>query len=431
VALTGPRTFVGFGLGPIQTGLFLFEAFSSGAFGRLVVAEVVPALVGGVRDAGGWLSVNVARRDRVEVAVIGPVEIADPGSDADRRLLVRAVAEAGEIATAVPSVDRYVSPQPGSVHRMLAAGLLEKATRGGPPAVVYAAENHNHAAEILEARVLAEIPAGDRASVSARVQFLNTVIGKMSRVVTDRDEVRGNALVPVTPALPQAFLVESFNRILISRIRLGGTFARGIAAFEEKEDLLPFEEAKLYGHNATHALGGYLGALGGARRMAELDSVPGLRPLLRAAFLEESGAALIRRHRGIDPLFTFEGYREYADDLLERMTNPFLLDTVERVTRDTERKLGWNDRLIGTIRVALASAVEPRRYALGAAAAVAAVDPRVLEPDPPVATLLGPLWEPAAPDAAEREAVLARVERARAELRAWRASGLDLPPGLL
>ena len=157
----------------------------------------------------------------------------------------------------------------------------------------------------------------------------------------------------------------------------------------------------------------------------------GCRPLLRAAFLEESGEALIRRHRGIDPLFTSEGYRDYADDLLERMTNPFLLDTVERVTRDTERKLGWNDRLIGTIRVALASAVEPRRYALGAAAALAALDPGALEHDLPAAALLDPLWEGTDPDAEEREAVLARVEQARGELRSWRSSGLDRPPGLL
>jgi len=40
--LTGSKTFVGFGFGAIQAGLFLYEAYQSGNFGRLVVAEVLP-----------------------------------------------------------------------------------------------------------------------------------------------------------------------------------------------------------------------------------------------------------------------------------------------------------------------------------------------------------------------------------------------------
>ena len=80
---------------------------------------------------------------------------------------------------------------------------------------------------------------------------------------------------------------------------------------------------------------------------------------LRAAFIEESGAALIRKNAGVDPLFTPLGYTAYADDLLERMTNPYLHDLVERVGRDPQRKLGWDDRLIGTMRVAMAQGITP------------------------------------------------------------------------
>ena len=45
MALTGTRTYVGFGFGAIQAGLFLYEAYRSGNFARLVVAEVLPDLV--------------------------------------------------------------------------------------------------------------------------------------------------------------------------------------------------------------------------------------------------------------------------------------------------------------------------------------------------------------------------------------------------
>ena len=163
--------------------------------------------------------------------------------------------------------------------------------------------------------------------------------------------------------------MEEFNRILITQIRLPG-FKRGIEVFIEKPDLLPFEEAKLYGHNAVHALIGYLAARKGCRFMSEASDDPALMKLAREAFLEESGPALIARHRGLDPLFTPAGYQAYADDLLERMTNPYLRDRTERVTRDTPRKLSWDDRLIGTMRLALNAGVTPHRFALGAAAAL-------------------------------------------------------------
>ena len=380
MSLAGKRTFLGFGLGAIQSGLFLYEAQASGGFDRLVVAEVVPEVVRQVRENNGFLTVNIAYPDRIDAVQVGPIEVLDPGIDADRRILVDALASAQEIATAVPGVAFYCNTAgPEAICRILATGLQVKAQRGGPRAVIYAAENHNHAAEILQERVLAEIPSAEQGPILHFVRFLNTVIGKMSGVISDPVEVSALGLAPMTPENKRAFLVEAFNRILISRIRFDEPgFTRNITTFIEKDDLLPFEEAKLFGHNATHALGAYLGALLGLQRIADLREVPGMLVFLRRAFIEESGASLIHRYRGIDPLFTPEGYAQYADDLLDRMVNPFLADTIERVGRDAERKLGWEDRLIGTLRLGLSEGVTPIRYALGVAAALAHLDPAYL-----------------------------------------------------
>jgi len=430
MGLTGARTYVGFGFGAIQAGLFLYEAYRSGNFGRLVVAEVLPDLVSNLRRAGGYYTLNIAHPDRVEPVRVGPVEIHDPSVAADRERQVAALAEAQEIGTAIPSVTYYQSAGPGSLHRLLADGLRRKAADGGPVAVVYTAENHNQAAEILEAAVLGEVPAADHDRIRAQVQFLNTVIGKMSGVISEPDTIREHGLGTITPQDPRAFLVEAFNRILISRIQTragdrGSPFRRGIEVFEEKQNLLPFEEAKLYGHNATHALAAYVGALAGARRITDLVTVSGALPFLRAAFLLESGKALVRKHAGVDPLFTRQGYARYADDLLDRMTNPYLLDTVERVGRDPARKLGWNDRLVGTMRLALEQGIEPRRYAFGAAAALAALDRSILEQSHLEHTLLAPLWRAASPPQSESEAVMGRIEGGLRQLRAWRDSGFS------
>ena len=141
MGLTGNRTFVGFGFGAIQGGLFLYEAFQSGNFRRLVAGEVVAEVVRAVRAAGGHFAVNIAHADRVEVAEVGPIEIEDPAAEADRARLTATVAAADEIATAVPSVQFYVSSGPGSIHRILAEGLrshgFEAFVASGPSEKVF------------------------------------------------------------------------------------------------------------------------------------------------------------------------------------------------------------------------------------------------------------------------------------------------------
>ncbi len=42
--LEGSQTFVGFGFGPIQAGVFILEAFRSGRFRRIVVGEILPEI---------------------------------------------------------------------------------------------------------------------------------------------------------------------------------------------------------------------------------------------------------------------------------------------------------------------------------------------------------------------------------------------------
>lgn len=362
------KTFVGFGFGAIQGGLFLYEAFRSGQFKRLVVAEVVPETVQAVRAARGRYRVNIAGAGGIAAHEVAGVEIFNPHEAEDRLALIEAVARADELATALPSVKFYGGGETGSVIDLLAEGLRRRFHRKEERrSIVYAAENHNHAAELL-AEALHTALGADGARCARQVQCLNTVIGKMSGIVTDEAQIAAQHLARMTGATGRCLLVESFNRILISRVRWAD-FPHGIPAFEEKDDLLPFEEAKLYGHNATHALLGYLARERGYAYMADAREDAELLKLTREAFIEESGRALCRRHRGRDVLFTEAGYQAYADDLLTRMLNPHLRDAVERVVRDPRRKLGWDDRLIGTMRVALEAGIRPWRFARGARAA--------------------------------------------------------------
>ncbi|MEI7946353.1 MAG: PfkB family carbohydrate kinase [bacterium] len=360
--LSAKRVLVGFGFGPIQAGLFAKEARDSGAFSEIVIAEIDPDLVAAVRNNTNHYSVNVAWPDHVETVVVKGVTLLNPLEESDRAQLVEALGRATEIVTSLPSVAAYTTGGKISVAQLIADGL---AVNSSLQTVVYTAENNNHAAELLEEAVRR---ASKNEICFPRVQFLNTVIGKMSQVLNSSEEILRSGLAPIAPGFLRAFLVESFNRILVSRIRLPG-FVPGIKAFEEKDNLLPFEEAKLFGHNAAHTMLGFLGSARGAHSLAELREDKELLTLVRKAFLEEAGAALISRYEHLeDSLFTTNGFCEYVDDLLLRMTNPYLSDTVARAIRDPLRKLGFADRLFGALRLCLANGVEPGSLATGALA---------------------------------------------------------------
>lgn len=356
--------FTGFGFGPIQAGLFAKEAFESRSFSRIVAAEIDQTLVDAVRASKGSYYVNVAGTSGIDVLKIDGVELLNPKVAEDRKILLEVLAQSTEITTCLPSVNFYDTGGAVSVAALIAEGLSNSIAE---VTIIYAAENHNHAAEILEEAVTKKVgpPAGEK------VQFLNTVIGKISRVVDDPAEIKQLGLRTITPAISRAFLVEEFNRILVARARLAG-FRPGIEVFVEKDDLLPFEEAKLYGHNAIHSLLGFLGAVRGYTKMTEVGKDRAIMQIGRDAFLQESGAALIKKYAHLgDGLFTEAGYKDYAEELLIRMTNPYLADTAARVCRDAVRKLGTTERIFGTMQLALEYGIEPKNMALAAMAGIA------------------------------------------------------------
>ncbi len=356
--------FTGFGFGPIQGGLFAKEAFQSGNFTRIVAAEVDDQLVDAVRTNNGSYYVNVAKADGIETVQIDNVELLNPNVTADKQILLEVLAQSTEITTCLPSVNFYESGGANSVASLIADGLKNSTAKAK---IVYTAENNNHAAEILEKAIVKKIDALSEKPV----QFLNTVIGKMSRVVTEPAEIAELKLRTITPGINRAFLVEQFNRILVGRTRIPD-FRPGIKVFIEKDDLLPFEEAKLYGHNAIHSLLGFIAAVKGYTKMTELKDDQEIMQIGRAAFLQECGVALIKKYAFLgDELFTEAGFKVSAEDLLERMTNPYLGDTVVRVVRDAVRKLGLNGRIFGTMQLALEHGIEPTNMALGGMAGIA------------------------------------------------------------
>ena len=339
------KIFLGIGLGPIQTGIFVSGA-SKGGFDKIIIAEVDEVVKNAVNADGGAITVNIATPDHVFQERYTNLELYSPAKPDELEKLIDYASQATEIATALPSVKFFGTT----------AAWLREGFRRTPNATryIYTAENDNHAAEKLEAEVAEKFP---------NTYYLNTVIGKMSDIARG-DAVAERHLTPLAAGLDRAHLVEEFNWILISDAP--GIENRQVKNLYVKKDLFPFEFAKLYGHNATHFLLGMLGSDAGLTTMADLAKRPDLVAIGHDAFINESGVALCKKYAGVDDMFTAEGMRKYAEGLIARMQNPYLSDAIDRVIRDIPRKLSWDDRTIGTMRLALSQGVKPVNFAKGA-----------------------------------------------------------------
>ncbi len=326
------KTFLGIGAGPIQTGIFVSGA-ASGGFERIVLADVDAELVAAVRRSGS-ITVNTAGRTGISTEIYRNIEIYNPAVPEDLKQLIEIAAEALVLVTALPSTAFY---------RHLAWVRDAFAMKPSRQRYFYAAENSTTAAAELQKAV----------GSFEQTYYLDTVIGKMSKIFT----IAECDLPPLAPGLTRGHLVEEFNTIYTDSAP--GIETVGVVGLYPKNDLEPFEEAKLYGHNAVHFMLATLAARKNCRYMNEAAQYPELLRMALRALRDECGVALCRKYAGLDSFFTSEYYDEYAENLIRRMVSPVLEDSIERIVRDPARKLAWNDRIVGAIRLCLSQEVNP------------------------------------------------------------------------
>lgn len=392
---------VGIGAGAIQLGLWAYYARRAGA--RVTIAEVDAARVAAIRRAKGSYWINLARFDRIEPVKVEPVEVLNPLVSGDRARLVSALGAATDVVTAVPSTKDYERIAP-----LLSEGISGRRR----PVTVYASENEIGAARRLERAVFPKgIPRG--------VGFADTVIERMGGPHVDIPFLKRFGLAPIAPGLPTALLVEDFDRIVVERavIPKAPGYRTIYGSFLAVRDIRLYEELKLYGHNAVHFMLGCLARLKGYREMSEYNGDSDFGVLGVDALRLETGGWFRKAYaRSGDAVATGAGFEAWAVQLSRRIVNPYLHDAVDRVCRDPGRKLGWSDRIIGTMRRAIKAGVAPKRYALGVAAAL-----RILHPGRSQAAALGALglsWGDEV-DAREARAVLRAISAAWPVMAGW------------
>lgn len=342
------RRAVHIGAGKIGRG-FVGQFLAASGY-DLTFVDVDDRVVTALNDAGQFVVHEVGAQP-VDHHVQGFRAL---NSKTDRENVIRAIAEADVVTTAVGARTLpLVAP-------IIADGLAARSPEAGVVTIV-ACENAFNATDSLHASVR-RAPALEDREIAA--VFANCAI---DRIVPDQSGVLGEygGLDVV---------LEPFYEWVIERTPFEGTGAEPpeIQGVTWVDDLQPFVERKLYTVNTAHATAAYHGFVRGIRLIREALADPVVRPQVDGV-LAETTTLLVAKH-GFDP----EEHRQYVEANLARIANPLLPDTTARVGRNPLRKLGRRERFIGPA-AQLAERGLPVEHLLGAIRVALAFD----DPDDP------------------------------------------------
>ena len=332
--------FVQIGAGKIGRS-FIAQLFSAAGY-EVVFSEVNEKVLEALNERREY---TVEIRDREPRTVTVRNVRAVDGRDTET--VARELADGALAATAVgPDYLKYIYPA-------LARGLELRTDIGGGPLDVILAENLREAAAIVHEGVREHLPAGF--PVEEHLGLVETSIGKMVPIMSPEEEAQDPLLV----------YAEAYNTLICdARGFLCGVPA--VPGLDAKQNMKAYVDRKSFIHNLGHALCAYFAHLEAPELVYTWEAVEHERigPATKAG-MWESARALIRAY---PEEFDEANQEEHIQDLLSRFCNRALGDTIYRVGRDVQRKLGPEDRVIGALRFDAEHAVEAPVTALCAAA---------------------------------------------------------------
>ena len=256
-----------------------------------------------------------------------------------------AIAQCDIMATAVGArILKFVVPN-------IVEGLRKRWKAGNSPLNIIICENLMDANRVLEKMIKENLTQEECARFDETVGLVEASIGRMVPVQTEE----------MKDGEPMRVCVERYGFLPVDK----GAFKGEIPEITNMVPFEPFDfyiKRKLYVHNMGHATCAYLGDLLGLEFIYQSIHVPEIRILVQNAMLE-SALALHKKY-GAD----LGALQMHITDLLGRFTNQALGDTCQRVGGDPARKLGPDDRLIGSALLAMEQGMTPAYITVGAAA---------------------------------------------------------------
>ncbi|CAK9886646.1 MAG: Mannonate dehydratase [Candidatus Erwinia impunctatus] len=156
---------------------------------------------------------------------------------------------------------------------------------------------------------------------------------------------------------PCAIACEPFRQWVIEDHFVNGRPAWDLAGAQFVSDVVPFELMKLRMLNGSHSFLAYLGYLGGYPHIADTMTNPAYRRAARALMLDEQAPTLSMPEE--------TDLVAYADNLVQRFTNPSLNHLTSQIAMDGSQKLP--QRILDPLAWHLANGSDYRHLALAIA----------------------------------------------------------------
>lgn len=331
-----------YGAGNIGRGFIVQSFYESGYETALI--DVNMAVINRLNEDHRY-PVYITKNGQYEIHMIENVRGVD-GRDVDA--VAHAIAEADLMATAVGvNILKFIAPN-------IAEGIKKRFALGiRTPLNCIVCENMIGADHYLAGMIKDCLNDEEKAYFDEYFAAVEPSIGRM---------------VPATPKEisekePLAVCVEEYFELPVDKAAFKGE----IPPVKNFVPFTPFDfyiQRKLFMHNMSHAVTAYLGKQKGYTYIWEANADAGIRANAAAA-LDAISRAMSAEH-GV----ALAELKAFSENLLVRYENQLLGDTVDRVGKDTVRKLGENDRLIGAAKLCVKHGIDPEPICLGIAAAL-------------------------------------------------------------
>ncbi|HCM62181.1 MAG TPA: fructuronate reductase [Morganella sp. (in: Bacteria)] len=247
---------------------------------------------------------------------------------------------------------------PKSAIGYITAALKRRRERGLPPFTVLSCDNVRENGHVAREAVLGLARLQDAALtawIEDNVTFPCTMVDRIVPAATPETLAEIAQLLGTEDNC--AIACEPFRQWVIEDNFVNGRPEWDCAGAQFVQDVVPFELMKLRMLNGSHSFLAYLGYLGGYAHISDTMTNPDYRKAARALMLDEQAPTLIMPEE--------TDLVAYADNLIDRFTNPSLKHQTWQIAMDGSQKLP--QRLLDPVAWHIADGSDYRRLALGVA----------------------------------------------------------------
>lgn len=263
-----------------------------------------------------------------------------------------------EIAAAIANADCVFNSvggkNLGEIVPFLTAGIQKRAEENPKPLNIITCENWKKPADILRDGIAEIISDNYKTFFEENVGITEAVIMRSA--------------IESTPELlakdPLVVNVQDFWKFPFDASRLKAPMPEKMICLEPIYEFTGFLERKFYTYNAANGTTSFVGAALGYTYIADAAFDERILALLDGVY-KETATALSKKHN-----FPFDEQWAFTRTSLNKLQDKNIVDYIERNARDPIRKLGPDDRLVGSARLCLEYGVMPENLAIAIACAI-------------------------------------------------------------